>query len=110
VRLGASKASVFAALGRPDDGADQNGAAVWRYRAKGLSFAINDATGVQLIWTTAPGEALDGVRVGDPMSTAQARWGVGRRFGDFVRFERDGWVASIRVPQSTIREIAAVPR
>ena len=110
VRLGASKASVITALGRPDNDADRTGAVVWHYRTRGVDLAISDERGVELMRTTLSGGELDGVRVGDPLLAAETRWGEGRRSGDFVRFDRGGWLATVRTQQGVIREISAAPR
>ena len=112
IALGDSKATVFAALGPPDDREDQRNGAFWRYRAKGLTLAISDDDGVSLVrlGTREAGE-VEGVRVGDSTAVALSRWGRGRRWGDVIQSVRDGWLVTARERHGLIHELmTAMPR
>ena len=67
------------------------------YEARGLALVASPTRGVILIrLVTREAGAVDGIRVGDPLSAARARWGAPTEMHDeFQLFDRGVWTVAL---------------
>jgi predicted Zn-dependent protease len=106
VALGDNPAAVMSAVGAPESRQGSGTDSLWSYPDRGLVVAF-DSAGVRLIALETPGAGtLQGVAVGDPLTTARAHWGVPTDdTGTAVIFEHATWILSARRGAGLVSEI-----
>jgi hypothetical protein len=88
VALGTSAAGVRAKLGTPVVGSSPT---VWSYPTRGVVIGIDPQAGAIIVsLTSRQAGSVDGVRVGDPTSTAATTWGTPVEAQDNVVYFRRG--------------------
>jgi tetratricopeptide (TPR) repeat protein len=99
VHLGDKPTAVIKILGVPDDKAAVEGAGVlWRYDRLGIAIGVDPQGGVAFLALLTPAAGdIDGVRVGDPVTAARAKWGNPSEVdqdGSMV-FDRGAWMLHV---------------
>lgn len=110
VTLRDSSRRVLAALGSPELRSTFFAFRVWEYPGRGITLMWSEGDDELRIIIVAKRGAGDvaGVRVGDALATARARWGTparSRQDGRYVDFPRSGWMLSAEVMNQKINEI-----
>jgi hypothetical protein len=108
--LGDSHAGVLAALGTPVGRQRSLGLVFWDYPQRGFSLIWDqDQDRVRAIVLRTPAAGpVEGVRVGDSVTSLRARWGTPvrvRQRGRFLDFARQDWTCSFEVARGRVAEI-----
>ena len=104
LRLGGAQEQVVAALGRPPEAGRIEGHIVWRYQQRGITVVFDGSARVAMLIMTEPSAGtVDGVKVGDSVNAAVARWGApSDRDAGMLFFLRGGWFISVEDTGGTI--------
>jgi hypothetical protein len=105
-----SSARVLATLGSPERRTKFFAFRVWEYSRRGITLMWSeDDDELRVIILGKPSaDDVDGVRVGDRLAVAKARWGAparSRQDGRYIDFVRAAWVLSVEVANQRINEI-----
>jgi predicted Zn-dependent protease len=108
VALGASRTSVAATLGVAAGERQVEGGVLLHYPSRGLivGFGADGRVALIALTTTAAGD-IEGVRVGDSIKTALAKWGQPTEQGESMfAFDRGGWAVIVSNAKGVIDGLA----
>jgi predicted Zn-dependent protease len=110
VKLGDNRANVIKVLGQPDAVAEVKEGALWHYKSLGIAIGVDTSGGVAFIALLTPAAgSVDGVRVGDPVGAARAKWGTPSDVEqDAITFDRGTWVIHIVIEAGVITTIGII--
>jgi metalloendopeptidase OMA1, mitochondrial len=110
VKLGDAPATVLKVLGPPDNVKEMKGGVIWHYESRGIAIGVDPEGGVVFLALLTPSAgSIDGVRVGDPVAAARAKWGNPSDVeADALTFDRGGWFLKVIIEEGLIATIGII--